>query len=253
MSPRRKTPTTGPLSIACERCNAKPGKPCTTPRGKPADVPHLIRRNPVRAATQPTGRPGGPTEDVTKQVTDALTLGVPLTTAALNAGIHPSTLHRWLARAESTDDLDAPYREFRDVIARARAAGQVRHVALINQAATRHIKSEEPILDADGKPVYGKNGELLMKRVYEQDWRASSFILERSYGRDFGRREVIELGAADGVEPAIGGGEVAGGGALDGAGVERIVANLAAFRAQKELEAGPAADEPVDAELVEDA
>lgn len=247
MARRPAAPKTGPLSRACPRCKAKPGVRCTAPSGRPSE-PHLPRRDPVRAEIRPAGgRPGGPTPEVTEAIANALQLGTPLQASALAHGVPPSTLHRWLARAESEEEEDAAYREFRDVIARARAQGQLRHVALINQAATRHVKSEEPILDSEGRPVYGRNGELLTKKVYEQDWRASSFILERSYGRDFGKREIIELGAADGVEPALAGGAAdTGGGVLDGAGVDRIVGNLAAFRARKELEAGTVEGEVVE-------
>lgn len=230
----------GHLSRLCARCHSPVGARCRTPRGKVCE-PHLVRRDPARAALLANGggpgRPGGPTPDVTQLITQNLKLGAPLQASALAAGVPSTTLHRWLARADSADeDVTLPYREFRDAIVRARAQGQVRHVALINQAANRHLKSEKVVVNpVTGEAVRDENGNVLYDRVWEQDWRASSFILERAYARDFGRREVIELGAADSMVPDAGGGDA---GLVGGVGVERIMANLAAFKARKELEAG---------------
>lgn len=245
-------PKTGPLSRACPRCKSKPGTPCRNlPSGKTCE-PHAARRNPDNPP--PAHRPLMLTPELTTEVCNHLALGAPLNMAVAAAGIHIATAYRWLAQAD-TDDPDTPslFRDFRDAITQARARGGVQQLARINQAAARHIKSEEPVVDpGTGKAVLGPDGKPLVKRVWEQDWRAAGFILERGFARDFGRREVVELSNGDSVEPVPASAGVAG---SDGSGVAAVATSIAAFKARKELEAGEldSTGQPIeDAELVED-
>lgn len=244
----------GPLTRPCPRCHAPTGKPCTAPSGRLADVPHAARRNPTRPHRPDKANDGGHptllTPDLTEQITAALKLGVPITTAAQAAGIAPGTLFRWIAQADIDDPRYAPHREFREAVARARAEGQIRHVALLNKAAQGGYKRKELTRTfADGTT----ETEVTYADV---EWRASAFVLERSYARDFSKRETLEVSQSDGVEvvPGVGAGDAASGAGLDAAGLDRLIANMGLFRARKEIEAGPAggADEGIeDAEIVE--
>lgn len=250
---------TGPLSRHCPRCQAKRGNPCTTTSGRPT-YPHTARR--ALAKGQPT--PGNADTGgqhlrlLDPQVHDglinAIRLGTPINLACASVGIHTATLYRWIALAEN-DDTDAqPYREFRDELMRARGLAAARHVALINESATRTLKKRVPAVGPDGKVLYGRDGEMVYEEVYEKDWRASAFLLERGFAREFGRRETVELSGADAVLPVEAGGGPAGGvGALDGPGLERVLANLAAFKARKELEAARSEGRVVEGEVIDPA
>lgn len=178
--------------------------------------------------------------------------------AAASVGVSIPTIYRWLAQADTDPDdpATAPFQEFREAITRARAQGGVQQLARINQAAARHLKSEDPVLYTDDKgkvhPVLDGAGNPVIRRVWEMDWRASAFILERGFARDFGRREVVELGVADSVDPTPVAAGVAG---ADGSGIAAVATSIAAFRARKELEAGELGGDggPIeDAEIVDD-
>lgn len=233
----------------CEKCNAEQGRPCTTPKGKQTDD-HLARRDPTRAKQRPIGRPGMLTPEVQQQVCEALEQGVPINAAALAAGISGPTLHRWLARADTPippdgdDDPDAIYRAFREAATRARASGQVRLVGVLTRATEggwikRQVKRTLPDGTVEEDTTYA-----------DPDWKAAAFALERSYGREWGRRQQLDLTAGDSLEPTLAAAAGAGPG-LDSGGVERVASNLATFRERKQLEQQRAVDpNVVDGEVV---
>lgn len=133
---------------------------------------------------------------------------------------------------------------------RARARGMTTHVAIVTRAARggmlkKHVTRTLP------------NGTVEEEREWAMpDWRASAFILERQAPAEFGRRETISVGPADGVEPAVDGSMASGdlGSQLGKTGLERLAANLLEFRARQEIEAGPADEgaDVVDAEVEEE-
>lgn len=248
--PKQPAKRPGPLDTECPRCHAAPRQPCRAPSGRPAGI-HAARRNPGqhnRGGRQPHRL----TDDIRDLIAAALRLGAPLNMAAANAGIPTSVLYRWLARADSDDPTDAPYRDMRDVLAHARAQAGVRALSRIDQVARGRLKSREPVVvvGKDGPvAVLGPDGKPLLKEVYEQDWRAAAFVLERQFARDFGRRETVELATGDGAGLPSGVESVGAAAGSDGDGIGRIVSSIAAFRARKELEAGDG--EVVEGEIVD--
>ena len=71
---------------------------------------------------------------------------------------------------------------------------------MIRQHATRRLKSEKVAREPDGRVVRDADGSVVKDRVWESDWRAASFILERSHPKPWGRRESVEVSSADGLE-----------------------------------------------------
>jgi len=104
-----------------------------------------------------TGRPPKLTQEIQDRIVSAITAGNYLETAAAFAGIHRATLHRWLKRGAET--TIGQYREFRDAVERAQAQAEIRDVAIIGQAATKH-------------------------------WQAAAWRLERKFHDRWGRRRV---------------------------------------------------------------
>lgn len=251
MADPKKIPKRGPLSRTCARCHAAPGHTCRSPNGRTVQT-HSIRRNPT--APPPPHRPTLLSDQLRDDLCNALRLGSPLNMATASVGLSITTVYRWLAQAD-TDDPDAPspHRDFRDAITQARAQGGVQQLARINQAAARHLRSEEPMVWTDDKgkvhAVLDGEGKPLIRRVWEQDWRAAGFILERGFARDFGRREVVELTTGDSVDPTPVTPGLAG---ADGEGVSAVLTSIQAFKARKELEAGSGDDGVVDAEIVDE-
>lgn len=128
--------------------------PCSqiTAQGTPCKLPAVVGldRCTVHAGLAKVGRPSLLTDETADALVSALRVGNYLHVACQAAGIARDTFHGWMERGLSDAPEDAYYRAFRERIEKARAAGQVRHVALISQAATA-------------------------------DWRAAAFILERQW------------------------------------------------------------------------
>lgn len=119
------------------------------------------------AKPKPMGRPTKLTADIQEKVVAAINAGNYQETAAAYAGIGTTTFYRWM---EQGADPDAPqiYRDFREAVENARAQAEVRHVALITQAA--------------------QSGT----------WQASAWYLERSHPQRWGRFQRTEITGRDG-------------------------------------------------------
>lgn len=166
---------------------SKTKKTTATPKRAPAKGKAKRRRKPPRQVRKP-GRPPKITQYVTVtmprpdgkgelelQVTTGegvvmvLEAGTSIKTAAEALGLHESTVHDWMARAEEHRGQDnppaseMPYIEFSEAVTRARE--QVVHIAL------------RGILEA------GKT-----------DWRAWAWFLERSRPDEYGRRTRFDHG-----------------------------------------------------------
>jgi hypothetical protein len=96
------------------------------------------------------GRPTALTDEVADQLVTMLRAGNYLHVAVRAAGVPKRTFADWMQRGLSPLAKHKQFRELRERIESARAAGQARHVALISKAAT-------------------------------DDWRASAWLLEREY------------------------------------------------------------------------
>jgi hypothetical protein len=127
----------------CGQPTAK-GTPCQLPVADGTD------RCWTHLSTSPVGRPSLLTDEVAEMLVTMLRSGNYVHVAIRAAGIASQTFGLWMKRGLSEKPKDAPYRELRQRVERARAEGQVRHVALIARAA-------------------------------DEDWRAASWLLERQY------------------------------------------------------------------------
>jgi len=117
-------------------------------------------------------RPTKLTKEVQERIIQAVSAGNYLDTAAQYAGIDGSTMRRWVAKGEAPSAPE-PYRSFCTALKSARAAAEVRSVALINQAASGGT------------------------------WQAAAWYLERSYPDRWGRTRVEVTGGPDGENSPI--------------------------------------------------
>ena len=133
---------------------------------KPAASRKPAKKQAARPAKK-IGQPSKLTPEVQDKIVQAILAGNYQETAASYAGIGRTTFFRWM---EQGADPDAPqmYRDFRDAVESARAQAEVRHVALITQAA--------------------QGGT----------WQASAWYLERSYPQRWGRLQRTEITGRDG-------------------------------------------------------
>lgn len=117
-------------------------------------------------------RPTKLTQEVQDRIMQAVQAGNYLETAANFAGIDGSTMRRWVQKGDAPSAPE-PYRSFCTALKSARAAAEVRSVALIQQAATGGT------------------------------WQAAAWYLERSYPERWGRTRVEVTGAHDGDSSPI--------------------------------------------------
>ncbi len=97
---------------------------------------------------------------VTQRIVDLIRAGNFLEVAATAAGIHKSTLHRWLRQGRT--QVRGRYRKFLAAVEKAQAESESRDVALIAKAAST-------------------------------DWRAAAWRLERKIPRRYGPRVQLSV------------------------------------------------------------
>ena len=97
---------------------------------------------------------------VTQRIVDLMRAGNFIDVAATAAGVHRTTLHRWLRLGR--EQKRGKYRKFAEAVDRAQAESESRDVALIAKAAS-------------------------------EDWRASAWRLERKAPRRYGQRVQISV------------------------------------------------------------
>jgi len=190
--------TTTPPSLTgdCPTCGATHGNECVSlTSGKGNGRPHAARTSDT---PKPPGRPNKLTPKLTKRICKALRNGTSLTTAAQAAGIGTTTLHTWLNQADLETPEAEPFREFRDSLLRARAQGAAKLADKINKAGDRKIKSQKPLLNPlTGYPLRDDEGQVLWDIVWEEDWKAHAFLLERSWASEWGKRTSVEVSHQD--------------------------------------------------------
>ena len=113
------------------------------------------------------GRPGKLTPATHDAIVDAIRTGNYAETAARAAGITSTCYYNWTARGREAKQ--GIYFEFNAAIEKAKAAAEIRDVALIERAAT-------------------------------DTWTAAAWMLERKFPARWGRREKLEV-AGDGGGP----------------------------------------------------
>ena len=77
-------------------------------------------------------RPTKLTPDRKDRIVKAMGAGNYLEAAARSAGVHPSTVYRWLERAEQ--EAEGLYRDFAEDVRRAEAEAEVHAVAIVRRA-----------------------------------------------------------------------------------------------------------------------
>jgi hypothetical protein len=187
--------------------------------------------------------------DKVNRMLDAIRAGVPITQACYHAGVHPSTHHRAMesgekadARAEAgehLDDRDELYRDYRNRVLSARARVATVHLALIGKAAVGGQVIEETTRrykDEDGNWV-----EETTKKVAPQQWKASTWLLERSFREDFApQRNSVEV-------TGVGGGPVQVDAGSPEATLQTVSERLSAVLAKRQQELPGGWDRPEDA------
>ncbi|MFJ6771648.1 hypothetical protein ACIQOV_11880 [Kitasatospora sp. NPDC091257] len=192
--------------------------------------------------------------EVEKRLLDAVRAGVPVSDAAPMAGIHPSTVYRWLERGEQEQQRreaglraragEQSFCEFRDRFMRARSEGKAQLVLLVRKAATGgHVVRERTRTVRD--PETGERVVQVERDFAQPDWRAAQFLLACLAPETFGRAAQARIELAP-----TGGGELAAAPVGREDSVERLAARLAKIRSDfvAELEEDAAV---VDAELVD--
>ena len=84
-------------------------------------------------------RPTKLTPERRDRIVKAMGAGNYLEAAARSAGVHPSTVYRWLERAER--EPDGLYRDFAEEVRRAEADAEVHAVAIVRRAMAEDWKA----------------------------------------------------------------------------------------------------------------
>ena len=114
------------------------------------------------------GRPTKLTEQTQERIVNAIRAGNYQETAALHAGVDPRTFYRWMERGMSDEPEDEDYRQFRQLVERAKADAEVRDLLLVDKAAN------------------------------EGSWQAAAWKLERRSPQRWGRVNRTEISGPEG-------------------------------------------------------
>jgi hypothetical protein len=206
----------------------------------------MPRRTPRRRATG--GRPTVLTDDARTRFLEAVRNGAPLNLACSYAGFSYPSFARWMAWGSDAADAHEQgrayppehegFREFWEAVQRARAAGAMTDLLLVQKAARGGYVVKETT-----RRYRGVDGQVVTevdKAYAPVDWRAASWVLDRTHAAEFRRPTQVELSGP-------GGGPVEVAAADVDALASRLVLNIAAARADL-----PGPDDPVDGELVDD-
>lgn len=229
----------------------------------------------VRERRRGQGRPTTLTPRVEETLLGYILDGVSTTTACHLAGVDLSTFYRWMRRGEQTsatintdrpDGSDEPieiseyderYCRFYQAVLDAR--GQVEHRMIrevIKAVQGGQIISEKPLLDLEGHPVRGDDGEILYERTWSQpDGRLALSYLQRARPADWATapKQVehrIERVGPDGATPIAGSGQS---GTITHVEqqIDALATRLARVREEAEQEDRRHGDDVVDGEVLE--
>jgi len=134
------------MSARCSQTTAK-GEPCKAYaiRGSDRCSAHLGR----------SGRPTALDESVVEALVTMLKAGNYLNVAVRAAGIGMQTYRDWLKRGQSSALVDAPYRDMRERVEKARADGEVRLVSIIASAARTDWRAALALLEREFPDRWG--------------------------------------------------------------------------------------------------
>jgi len=131
---------------------------------------------------------------VSQRIVDLIRAGNYLEVAATTAGIHRTTLHRWLRLGR--EQLRGRFRKFLVAVERAQAESEARDVAIIAKAAATDWKAAAWRLERKLPRRYGPRVQLSVQQELDG-------VLDRlKVGLDPAAYDkVLELMAADDVDP----------------------------------------------------
>lgn len=182
-------------------------------------VPVMPRRVSRRRRTP--GRPTKCTPQITGKIIKAVRRGAHLEAAAYAAGVHPSTVYRWLAEgqqddttpADPPDDSKRVFREFCEALTRARAKAELDMVAAVVEDAKggavvkrltrtwRNGTVEEEITYA---PPNGRVALAYLERVHPDRWgRRVEITGEGGAPIQVEQRQMVIVGLAERVHTLL--------------------------------------------------
>lgn len=210
-----------------------------------------------RAPRRNTGRRSGLTPELATQIVDLVARGNYLETSARACGVPPGTLWEWLkkgedaakaiAEGETLPDRARLFAEFTEAVARARADGEVKAVAVVEKVMEGgFLVKETPLISRDGSLVYGEDGEMLYAREYAQpDGKLALEYLSRTRPERYARTPAaqrVEVTGIDGGAVQVESNELV-------ASLARRLSTLVAER-HGEIERPP--EDEIEGEIVED-
>jgi transposase-like protein len=133
---------------------------------------------------RPIGRRTALTRDVHEQIVDAARAGAFMEDAAASAGVHKSTLYRWMELAEHDE---APVDDIRPENRAAREA---------HWRACRDLG--DALKEARGQAVVDAHHAIRRAWTVEGTWQAAAWFLERTDPARYSRRTVEVVGKDDG-------------------------------------------------------
>ena len=143
------------------------------------------------AKSKRTGRIPKLTPEVHKDIIRDLGAGVPREHAAEHAGVHRTTLFRWLARGRK--DKSGPFRDLCNAVKKAEAEAVAASVARIRRAAQGGQVIERTTTTTTRKD--GSSTTKVVEKTTAGQWTADAWWLERRHPEEFAsnRQEAKEL------------------------------------------------------------
>lgn len=136
------------------------------------------------------GRPSLLTPERQQTIVEAISTGLTDNkTAATAAGIGERTFYDWLTRAEK-DTADGIYSQFSQAVKEAQAAAEIRHLKIIDKAATGYNEVQTRVVEKveiDKHGVFHDITETTTTTTRKFQWQASAWILERTYPQKYAR------------------------------------------------------------------
>ena len=135
-------------------------------------------------------------------ILESIRKGLSDSDAAKLAGIHPTTLARWLVQGESDYEAGATRRGYRNLFVEYQKAQAVAEDSLLsaiqdaidgNLTATKTI--EHQVLNSSGD--WEPQKRTVTTEKLKSDTKAAQWVLERRFPKKYGQQQQIQLGLFD--------------------------------------------------------
>jgi transposase len=128
----------------------------------------VARRRASRAASRREGRPSKLTPKLQAEILRLLRAGNYVETAAHIVGLHPGTVHDWLARgARARGVTDQPFAEFSEAVRRAQAQAEATDVRRVGKAASKTWRAAAWRLERRHPRRWGPKVQLMVREQLE--------------------------------------------------------------------------------------